>query len=107
MSRAAAIDVHTHAFPDRLAARAIAALEAGAPSCRAFLDGRLASLVASMDRAGIETSVVASIATKPEQFPAILAWSREIASPRIVPFASVHPDDPQAVPGRDRQVPAL
>ncbi len=93
-----AIDVHTHAFPDRLAERAIAALEAQAPSCRAFLDGRLASLVDSMDRAGIETSVVASIATKPEQFPSILAWSREIASRRIVPFASVHPDDSDAVP---------
>ncbi len=91
-----AIDVHTHAFPDRLAARAIAALEAGAPA-RAFLDGRLASLLGSMDRAGIGASVIASIATKPDQFPSILAWSREIASQRIVPFASVHPDDPDAV----------
>ncbi len=90
------IDVHTHAFPDALAARAIAALEAETPGVRACLDGRLQSLVASMDRAGIEVSVVASIATKPSQFASILAWSRSIASSRIVPFASVHPDDAEA-----------
>ena len=54
------------------------------------------SLLASMDRAGVGVSVVASIATRPEQFASILAWSREIASPRIVPFASVHPDDADA-----------
>ena len=49
-----------------------------------------------MNRAGISTSVVASIATKPQQWEPILDWSRSIASKRIVPFASVHPDDPAA-----------
>lgn len=87
------IDVHTHAFPDQLAPRAMAALEAESPRVHACLDGRLASLLASMDRAGVDVSVVASIATKPAQFASILAWSRAIASRRIVPFASVHPDD--------------
>ena len=89
-------DIHTHAFPDRLADRAIAALEAEAP-CKACLDGRVSSLLASMDRAGVSNSVVASIATRPAQFDPILAWSLEIASDRIIPFASVHPDDPEAV----------
>jgi predicted TIM-barrel fold metal-dependent hydrolase len=44
-----------------------------------------------MDDAGIETSVLCSIATKPEQFDPILKWSEQIASPRIVPLASIHP----------------
>ncbi len=90
------VDFHTHAFPDRLAARAVSELAqlAGTPS---VLDGTVAGLLSSMDRAGIDTAVVASIATKPQQFQAILDWSRQIASDRIVPFASLYPLDPQAL----------
>jgi predicted TIM-barrel fold metal-dependent hydrolase len=91
------IDVHTHAFPDRIAERAMATLEAEVEEVKAVLDGRLSSLLGSMDGAGIEISVLASIATKPSQFPSILEWSKEIRSARIVPFPSVHPEDPEAV----------
>jgi predicted TIM-barrel fold metal-dependent hydrolase len=84
------IDFHAHAFPDALAERAISRLE-HAGGIKAFLDGRVASLLGSMDTAGIATSVICSIATKPEQFETILAWSQAIASPRIVPLASIHP----------------
>ncbi|MBI3947997.1 MAG: amidohydrolase family protein [Armatimonadetes bacterium] len=89
------IDFHTHAFPDALAPRAMGTLmEAG--DIEAFLDGTLADLRRSMDRCGIERSVVCSIATKPSQFEAILKWSLAIRSDRITPFASVHPADPLA-----------
>ena len=91
------IDFHAHAFPDRLAEYAIAKLEAETDEATACLDGRVASLLASMDLAGIEQSVICSIATKPEQFEPILAWSGQIASARIVPFPSVHPRDPAAL----------
>ena len=47
--------------------------------------------------AGVERAVVCSIATKPSQFESILAWSKTIASKRIVPLASVHPRDPEAL----------
>jgi len=87
------VDFHTHAFPDELADRAIEALEAGSAGAKAFLDGRVSSLLSSMDRAGIETSVVCSIATKPAQFEPILSWSKKIRSGRIVPFPSFHPSD--------------
>ena len=90
-----AIDIHAHAFPDKLAERAISALEAESP-CKAVLDGRLASLLASMDRAGIETSVIANIATRPSQAESIRNWCVEISSKRIIPFASVHPEDSDA-----------
>lgn len=92
------IDFHTHAFPDELAVRAVPALEAEA-DIKAVLDGTVSSLLASMDRAGIERSVVASIATKPAQFEPILEWSRKIAASsggRFVPFPSVHPKDPDS-----------
>jgi hypothetical protein len=84
------IDFHTHAFPDPVAARAIPALEE-AGQVTACLDGRVESLLASMDGAGIEQSVLCSIATRPEQFAPILSWSREIRSDRIIPFPSFHP----------------
>ncbi len=86
------IDFHTHAFPDSLAPRAIASLEAGAKhEWKAVLDGRISSLLASMDRSGVDRSVVCPIATKPEQFDGILKWCLAIRCDRIIPFASVHP----------------
>jgi uncharacterized protein len=96
------IDFHAHAFPDALAARAISQLEHGG-GVKAFLDGRVSSLLGSMDSAGIGTSVICSIATKPEQFEPILKWSRQIASPRIVPLPSIHPKDPDLA-GQARRV---
>jgi len=88
------IDIHTHAFPDELAKRAVPMLEKEA-DWKAFHDGRIQSLLASMDAAGIETSVVCSIATKPDQMENILNWSRQIRSDRIVPLPSIHPDCPE------------
>lgn len=86
------VDFHTHAFPDALAERAMQSLEHGA-STKAVLDGRLSSLLASMERSGVAKSVVCSIATKPSQFEPILQWSKEIRSERIIPLLSVHPAD--------------
>jgi uncharacterized protein len=90
------IDVHTHAFPDHLAARAMAQLQAETEEVIAVLDGTVGELVRSMDRAGIDVSVVASIATKPSQFDSILRWSDSIRSERIVPFPSLCPTAPEA-----------
>jgi uncharacterized protein len=90
------IDVHTHAFPDHLAARAMAQLQSETDEVIAVLDGTVTDLLRSMDRAGIAVSVVASIATKPTQFEAILRWSDSIRSDRIVPFPSLCPTAPEA-----------
>ncbi len=87
------IDFHTHAFPDRLAVRALANLERQG-GVRAVLDGTVAALLASMDRAGVAAAVVCSIATEPGQFGSILRWSSQIAGPRLHPFPSVHPAAP-------------
>jgi len=91
------IDFHTHAFPDALAPRAMKALLEEAPGIKAYLDGTTADLLRSMDRAGIETSVVCCIATRPAQFDPILEWCAEIRSDRLVPFPSVHPADPNRI----------
>jgi predicted TIM-barrel fold metal-dependent hydrolase len=90
------IDFHTHAFPDELAARAMQALQSHC-DVKARLDGKLSSLLASMDSCGIEKSVVCSIATKPSQFEPIFKWSRTIGSDRIIPLPSIHPDDGKCI----------
>lgn len=90
------IDCHTHAFPDNLASRAVASLAAAA-GAKPALDGTIGDLLRSMDTHGIASSVVACIATRPAQFAPIMAWCRAIASKRLVPFPSVHPEDPDAL----------
>ena len=88
------IDFHTHAFPDQIATSAIASLEHEG-GIKAWLNGTVADLLRSMDRSGIETSVLCSIATRPSHFQPILDWSRAIRSKRIIPLPSLHPDDPK------------
>lgn len=91
MTSARPIDFHAHIFPDRIAAQALDALSQTTGEIRPRTDGTLGGLLASMDRAGIGASVVASIATKPGQIFPILDFSREIASDRIFPLVSFHP----------------
>jgi len=75
------IDIHTHAFPDHIAAAAIPALEKEG-DIKAYLNGTVSALLASMDRSGFDQSVLCSIATRPEQFASILDWSKAIRSLR-------------------------
>jgi len=95
------VDSHAHAFPDALAPRALAALSAGSGGQHHHLDGTISDLRKSLQRNGIDAAVVACIATRPAQFGGILDWCREIAAPDIVPFPSVHPDDPELLPHLD------
>jgi uncharacterized protein len=86
------IDFHTHAFPDKIAAQALAVLkEFGNISPCA--DGTLTGLIDSMDSAGVAVSVVASIATAPEQYGPIFDFASVPASDRIIHLPSVHPGD--------------
>ena len=90
------IDFHAHAFPDDVAERAIPHLESEG-NVRAFLDGKVDSLLRSMDEASIDISVICSIATKPSQFSNIIEWSHKTASDRLIMLPSIHPADPHAV----------
>ncbi len=88
------IDCHTHAFPDAIAARALDAIGTRG-GFRPVLDGTVGSLLRSMDRAGVDKSLLLNIATKPDQFVPILKFCAAIRSDRLIPFPSVHPDDPE------------
>lgn len=85
------IDVHAHVFPDEMAKRVVDQLSA-AGRVPAFLDGTLPSLIASMDKAGIDKSVIAPVSTKASQVPSINTFSASTAGPRVIPFGSLHPE---------------
>jgi predicted TIM-barrel fold metal-dependent hydrolase len=87
------IDFHTHIFPDKIAKQAMDALAAESGEYRPCTDGTLAGLLASMDRAGISSSLVANIATRPNQMLSILEFCRQIKSDRIHPLISFHPSN--------------
>jgi predicted TIM-barrel fold metal-dependent hydrolase len=99
------IDIHSHVFPDALAHAAIIALEEQGDTT-AKHDGTVAGMVASMDRAGIDVSVIQPVSTKASQVCDINDWAATVASDRVVPFGGMHPDftDPAAEIARMRSL---
>ncbi|HOW96440.1 MAG TPA: amidohydrolase family protein [Kiritimatiellia bacterium] len=85
------IDVHTHVFPDDLAARAIQHLS-GNSGERAFTDGTAGGLQASMRRHGIALSVTQPVSTRPAQTPSINTYVMELKQPGLIHFGTLHPD---------------
>jgi hypothetical protein len=106
-----AIDFHVHAFPDALAIRATTQLADHGGVTPAY-DGTVAGLVAAMDRAGVDVSVIQPVATKPSQVVTINDWAATMRAPgspwadRIVAFGAMHPDfdDPAAEIARMREL---
>ena len=84
------VDFHTHCFPDALAPRAMAMLEGNA-GMKAPLDGTVAALVTSMERAGVDRSVMLQIATKPSQNHTVNTWAIERRRRRSSPSAASIP----------------
>jgi len=85
------IDFHVHCFADEIAERAVASLSqvAGLPPRS---DGTVAGIKSSMKKAGIDKSVLLSIATKPQQARKITQWAASVQSEEIIAFGSIHPD---------------
>ena len=97
------IDFHTHAFPERIAARAIGKLSHDAGGLAPQTDGTLSSLKEQMLTDGVDISVVHSIATSPKQQHNVNNFAMEIdKDATIVAFGSVHPDAPDALEELER-----
>lgn len=97
------IDFHTHAFPEKLASRAIASLSYEAGGLDPQTDGTVASLKEQMRLDGVDISVVHSIATNPRQQHKVNDFAIETdRDPAIVAFGSVHPDAPDALEELER-----
>lgn len=97
------IDFHTHAFPDKIASRAIGKLSQDAGGLMPQTDGSLHSLKEEMAKDGVTLSVVHSIATSPKQQTNVNNFAIEIdQDPAFIAFGSVHPDAPDAMEELER-----
>lgn len=84
------IDSHTHVWPDKIAQKAKDYLEKSfrrPMKALPTVDG----LLRVMDDNAISKSVVASVASRPDQVKSINDWLFSLKSPRFLPFASLHP----------------
>ncbi len=87
------IDFHTHAFPDKLAPKALPVL-AGYVGYAPYGNGTVSDLIETMDRCGIDKAVVCNIATNPKQQTNVNNFAIEsmTAHPdRLISLGSVNP----------------
>lgn len=87
------IDFHTHIFPEAIAQRTIEKLEAAA-NIKAHSDGTPTGLKASMQKAGVDYSVILPVVTKPSQFQSVNRYAASInGHDSILSFGGIHPDN--------------
>ena len=97
------IDFHTHAFPDKLASRAMSKLSYESGGLIPQTDGTLNSLKREMTKDGVDMSVVLCIATNPTQQHNVNNFAIAVNdSPAFTAFGSVHPDAPDALDELER-----
>lgn len=99
------MDFHTHIFPEKIAGKTLSLL---AERCHVEpeSDGTEAGILASMEEAGIDCSVILPVVTMPKQFESITrfasylnekygffdrSWERG-EFPRLISFGGIHPD---------------
>ncbi len=89
------VDLHTHTFPDNLAARTVDKLQSMSHT-HPFTDGTVGALRASMARAGVDASVVLPVATNARQVPhvndASAALNERSGETGVLSFGCMHPD---------------
>ncbi len=88
------IDFHTHIFPDKIAQRSIQALSE-VSGIKAATDGTLNGLLGSMDKSGVNLSVVLPVVTKPSQFESVNTFAAKVNGQyagRLLSFGGIHPD---------------
>lgn len=97
------IDFHTHAFPDKIAERAVHKLSVSAGGLLNHTDGTVSGLKQTMDQTGVDISVVLSIATNAHQQHSVNDFAAAInMDPRIIAFGSVFPHAEDALEELER-----
>lgn len=97
------IDFHTHAFPEKIAGRAIKSLAHASGGLIPQTNGTLESLKEEMNKDGVGLSVVLGIATNPTQQHNVNDFAAEINQKQgFMAFGSVHPDAPDALDELER-----
>ncbi len=91
------IDAHMHAFPDKVAVKAIPKL-ASVCKLQNVCDGTISQTIEKIKENHLDMGLILNIATNPSQQTHINDWSYEISKyPEIQAFGSVHPDAPDAL----------
>lgn len=86
------IDIHTHTFPDRIAAAALTKMQ-GDSHTVTFSDGTASGLIASMSDAGVDRSVVLPVATNPAKVASINDVSLALTGKDgLIYFGCIHPE---------------
>ena len=89
------IDFHTHAFPDRMALKTVTLLSKESHTLPET-DGSEAGLIASMNEAGVDLSVILPVATRPSQVEKINTLSiennRNTEETGLLYFGAMHPE---------------
>lgn len=89
------IDAHTHCYPEKIAARAVAKLEA-CSGVKAKVNGVKTGLMQSMKEAGVDYSLLLPVATSPKQVDAIneeaARTNDEADQTGLLSFGGIHPD---------------
>jgi len=105
------IDFHTHAFPEKIAARTIEFLIANTARISDYpmkncTDGTARSLLEKERRAGVDIAVVLPIVTNPKQTETVnrVAMETNEAREGLYSFGSLHPKDPDAAAWMDKLV---
>ena len=99
-------DAHTHAFPDKLAARAVQTLSQGT-RLPYYHDGTFAGLCDYERRLGASGFMLLPIATKPSQTRVCNQWAAEQNGKQgCAAFGSVHPDS-ESLPAELDEICAL
>lgn len=103
------IDLHTHAFPEKIAARTLEALIANTARISDYpmkncTDGTASGLFEVERRAEVDLAVVLPIVTNPKQSETVNRVAKEIneANCGLYSFGSLHPADPDALSWVDR-----
>lgn len=97
------IDFHTHAFPERIAERAMANLSFASGGLIPQHKGTADSLKEEMTKDGVDISVVLGIATNPNQQTNVNNFAAELdKDEHLIAFGSVHPDAPDALDELER-----
>jgi len=86
------LDIHTHAFHPKIAARVLTQLE-DHYGVTPVGTGLTTDLLARLDAAGIERGAVLCAATSPAQVIPANNWAIELSrtEPRLIPFGTIHP----------------
>lgn len=98
------IDFHTHAFPEKIAARTIEALISNVSRIsdypmKNYTDGTASGLLEVEHRAGVDLAIVLPIVTNPKQTETVNRVAKETneAGCGLYSFGSLHPADADAL----------